>query len=126
MQLQGFLSLNFIIEYIMSEQHNQIPNDEEFNAQMNAFFERADQVINLANSQLSPESHSGQVAASLNYAAARFAVSAASIGFVKGEDLAKEKDEIIKFYTEKYQRMLAENLDQYIQNFDQYTQIAKD
>lgn len=100
-------------------------SEEQFQAQMNAFFERADAVINLANSQLSPESHAGQVAASLNYAAARFAVSAASIGFVKGEDLAKEKDEIIKFYTEKYQRMLAENLDQYIENFEKYTQVAQ-
>lgn len=100
-------------------------NEEEFQAQMNAFFERADQVINLANSQLSPQSHAGQVAASLNYAAARFAVSAASIGFAKGSDLAKEKDDIIKFYTEKYQQMLSENLDQYIENFDQYTNVSK-
>ncbi len=100
-------------------------NEEEFQAQMNAFFERADAIINLANSQLAPQSHAGQVAASLNYAAARFAVSAASIGFVKGSDLAKEKDDIIKFYTEKYQQMLAENLEQYIENFDKYTTLAK-
>ena len=100
-------------------------NEEEFQAQMNVFFERADAIINLANSQLGPQSHAGQVAASLNYAAARFAVSAASIGFVKGSDLAKEKDDIIKFYTEKYQQMLAENLEQYIENFDKYTTLAK-
>lgn len=100
-------------------------NEEEFQTQMNAFFERADAIINLANSQLGPQSHAGQVAASLNYAAARFAVSAATIGFVKGSDLAKEKDDIIKFYTEKYQQMLAENLEQYIENFDKYTTLAK-
>ena len=39
--------------------------------------------------------------------------------------LPKKKDDIIKFYTEKYQQMLAENLEQYIENFDQYTQLAK-
>lgn len=100
-------------------------DDAEFQAQMTAFFERADAVITLANSQLSPTSHAGQVAASLNYAAARFAISAATIGFTKATDLAKEKDEIIKFYTEKYQQMLAENLEQYITNFDSYTQLAK-
>ncbi|OOS05026.1 Protein of unknown function [Moraxella cuniculi DSM 21768] len=100
-------------------------DEAQFQAQMNAFFERADAIINLANSQLSPSSHAGQVAASLNYAAARFAISAASIGFVKGSDLAKEKADIIKFYSEKYQQMLAENLDQYIENFDQYTKIAQ-
>lgn len=109
----------------MSNQpNNENFNEEEFQAQMNAFFERADAIINLANSQLSPSSHSGQVAASLNYAAARFAISAATIGFVKGSDLAKEKDEIIKFYTQKYQQMLIENLDQYIENFDKYVQLA--
>lgn len=101
-------------------------HEEQFNQQMNAFFERADEVISLANSQLSPTSHAGQVAASLNYAAARFAISAASVGFVKGSDLAKEKEEIIQFYTEKYQKMLAENLEQYIENFDKYTKLAKD
>ncbi|AIK00319.1 DUF3144 domain-containing protein [Moraxella catarrhalis] len=104
---------------------NQEFNESEFQDQMHAFFERADAVITLANSQLSPSSHAGQVAASLNYAAARFAISAATIGFIKGSDLAKEKDDIIKFYTEKYQQMLAENLEQYIENFDQYTQLAK-
>lgn len=97
----------------------------ELTPEMNAFFERADDVIRLANGQLSPQSHAGQVAASLTYAAARFAVSAASIGFVKGSDFAKEKDDIIKFYTEEYQKMLAEHIDDYAKNFEKYTGIGK-
>lgn len=101
------------------------PNLDELNANANAFFERADAVITLANSQLSPNSHAGQVAASLTYAAARFAVSAASIGFVKGSDFGKEKDDIIAFYTKQYQQMLSDNIDDYAKNFEQYTGITK-
>lgn len=98
---------------------------EDFDKQMNAFFERADAFINLANSQLSPESHAGQVGSSLLYAAARYSASVASIGFVKSSDFAKEKDDIVKFYTEQYQRMLSDNLDDYIKNFDKYTGFKK-
>lgn len=97
----------------------------ELTPEMNAFFERADAVIMLANSQLSPQSHAGQVAASLTYAAARFAVSAASVGFVKGSDFAKEKEDIIKFYTQEYQKMLGEHIDDYARNFAKYTGIKK-
>lgn len=100
-------------------------NTAKLPANANAFFERADAVITLANSQLSPQSHAGQVAASLTYAAARFAVSAASIGFVKGSDFAKEKEDMIKFYTEQYQRMLSDNIDDYAQNFEKYTGIGQ-
>lgn len=100
-------------------------NTEELNAQANAFFERADEVITLANAQLSPTSHAGQVTTSLTYAAARFAVSSASIGFVKGSDFAKEKDDIIAFYTKQYQQMLSDNIDDYANNFEKYTGITK-
>ncbi len=100
-----------------SEQVAQMPAD------MHAFFERADQFITLANSLLSPNSHSGQVAASLTYAAARFATSAASVGFVKGSDFAKEKADIIEFCTQQYQKMLSDNIDDYAENFEKYTGI---
>ena len=105
--------------------NNNTQETHELSPEMNAFFERADDVIRLANGQLSPQSHAGQVAASLTYAAARFAVSAATIGFVKGSDFAKEKDDIIKFYTEEYQKMLAEHIDDYAKNFEKYTGIGK-
>lgn len=110
----------------MSNLNEQITeNTAELPQDANAFFERADEVITLANSQLSPKSHAGQVAASLTYAAARFAVSAASIGFVKGSDFAKEKEDMIAFYTKQYQQMLADNIDDYANNFEKYTGISK-
>lgn len=117
---------------VVSGQDNQAPMDQfkidqakkdatQTNNQ--AFFMRADEIITLANKQLSPSSHAGQVAASLTFAAARFAVSSASVGFIKGEDLAKEKDDIIQFYTKQYQQMLSDNIDDYAKNFSQYTTI---
>ena len=98
----------------------------EVTPEMQAFYQRADAIIELANSQLSPESHSGQVGASLLYAAARYSASVASIGFVKGEDLRREKEEIIEFYAKQYRQMLSDNLEDYAQNFDKYVQISKD
>lgn len=99
--------------------------ETEVTADMQAFYHRADAVIELANNQLSPTSHSGQVGASLLYAAARYSASVASIGFVKGDDLRKEKEDILDFYTKQYRQMLSDNLDDYAQNFDKYIQVGK-
>lgn len=107
----------------LNDQLNQNNHDVQMDA--TAFYERADAVINLANSQLSPKSHSGQVSASLTFAAARFAVAAASVGFTKGSDFAAEKEDIIAFYTEEYQKMLADNIDEYAEHFEKYTKINK-
>ena len=99
--------------------------ETEVTADMQAFYHRADAFIELANGQLSPTSHSGQVGASLLYAAARYSASVASIGFVKGDDLRKEKEDILDFYTKQYRQMLSDNLDDYAQNFDKYIQVGK-
>lgn len=117
-------TLNQAIKDTLNTQ-NQDPSEQvaQMPADMHAFFERADQFITLANSLLSPNSHSGQVAASLTYAAARFATSAASVGFVKGSDFAKEKADIIEFCTQQYQKMLSDNIDDYAENFEKYTGI---
>ncbi len=117
-------TLNQAIKDALNTQ-NQDPSEQvaQMPADMHAFFERADKFITLANSLLSPNSHSGQVAASLTYAAARFATSAASVGFVKGSDFAKEKADIIEFCTQQYQKMLSDNIDDYAENFEKYTGI---
>lgn len=95
----------------------------EITPEMQAFYQRADAIISLANSQLGSEAHSGQVGASLLYAAARYSASVASIGFVKGDDFAKEKDDIVEFYVKQYRQMLSDNLTDYAQNFDKYVQL---
>ena len=109
---------------------NNTQNDEidaalEITPEMQAFYQRADAIIGVANSQLGSDAHSGQVGASLLYAAARYSASVASIGFVKGDDFAKEKDDIVEFYVKQYRQMLSDNLTDYAQNFDQYININK-
>ncbi len=97
----------------------------EITPEMQGFYQRADAIIGLANSQLGDNAHSGQVGASLLYAAARYSASVASIGFVKGDDFAKEKDDIVEFYVKQYRQMLSDNLTDYAQNFDKYININK-
>ena len=87
------------------------------------FWERADQAIALANEQCL-HSPANEVATSLLYAAARFnAFLVAS----KTNDVSKmqqEKDDAVAFFTEQYKRMLTDNFNDYIANFDKYTQPA--
>lgn len=97
----------------------------EITPEMQAFYQRADTIIGIANDQLGENAHSGQVGASLLYAAARYSASVASIGFVKGDDFAKEKDDIVEFYVKQYRQMLSDNLTDYAQNFDKYITIEK-
>ena len=52
-------------------QDNNVDASIEITPEMQAFYQRADAIIGVANSQLGPEAHSGQVGASLLYAAAR-------------------------------------------------------
>ena len=109
-----------------NSQNDEIDTALEITPEMQAFYQRADEIIGVANSQLGPNAHSGQVGASLLYAAARYSASVASIGFVKGDDFAKEKDDIVEFYTKQYRQMLSDNLTDYAQNFDKYVQLNKE
>lgn len=122
---------NNVLNDAQNDAQNAVQNDEfdaalEITPEMQAFYQRADAIIGLANSQLGPDAHSGQVGASLLYAAARYSASVASIGFVKGDDFAKEKDDIVEFYTKQYRQMLSDNLTDYAQNFDKYVQLNKE
>lgn len=105
--------------------NNNADSSVEITPEMQSFYQRADEIIGVANSQLGENAHSGQVGASLLYAAARYSASVASIGFVKGDDFAKEKDDIVEFYVKQYRQMLSDNLTDYAQNFDKYITIEK-
>ena len=84
------------------------------------FFQRADQYIDLANSQISPESSGGKVSASFMYALARFNAFISAIGFKDAQEMQKNKQEVVDYFMLEYQKMLEENLDDYIENFDTY------
>ena len=90
------------------------------------FYERADAHISLANGYINEKVHPGVASNSLMYAASRFNAWIAAANFTNGEALAKEKDEILKFYTEQYRLMLEENLENYATNYDLYMGVSKE
>lgn len=83
------------------------------------FLDRADQYIDMANQQLG-SSTPGEVSASMMYGTARFNAWFSAMGFDKGEEMEKAKPEILKYFLGEYEKMLKENLDDYIRNFAEF------
>jgi len=83
------------------------------------FYERADEHINLSNEQLKLESR-GKVSASMMYSVSRFNSWVSACGWENGDDMKKAKQETLEYFVSEYRKMLDENLDDYINNFDQY------
>ena len=83
------------------------------------FWERADQIIALANEQVQ-DSTIGKVSSSLLYAAARFNSFNVATSANDVEEMEKDKEEAVRYFTEQYKKMLIENLDDYIENFVKY------
>ncbi len=108
----------------MTEQ-NHLSNENAITEEMNAFYERADEFIKLANELRTEDAHAGKINASMLYAVARFSAWTAATGFVKGSDYAKEKHDIIEHFTKNFERMLADNIEDYAENFQKYMQIGK-
>ena len=84
------------------------------------FWERADQMIALANEQVK-DSTIGKVSSSLLYAAARFNTFNIASSAKDATEMKKDAKEAIKYFTEQYEKMLTENLDDYIENYENYT-----
>jgi hypothetical protein len=83
------------------------------------FFKRADAHIDVANDQLKDASR-GKVSASLMYATARFNAWVTACTADSGEDLQNHRDETIDYFVAQYRKMLEENLDDYIANFERF------
>lgn len=86
-----------------------------------AFWERADKHIDLSNAQMSQGIKPGEVSASHMYSMARFAAFISFLNSENVEDLSEHKDEAISYFTDQFTKMLNENLDDYIENFDKYS-----
>ena len=80
------------------------------------YYKRADEVINLANEQCNDITPT-KVNLSLMFASARFSAFIASTLAQDVEELKRDKDEAIKYFTEQYSKMLVENLDENIKNY---------
>lgn len=83
------------------------------------FFDRADAHIHLSNDQIS-EIGAGKVSASMMYATARFNAWLSACGFNSSEEMESAKNETINYYSDQFIKMLEDNLNDYIENFDNY------
>lgn len=83
------------------------------------FYHRADEHINLSNTQLQTETR-GRVSASMMYSLARFNAWISASGFNTRKEMSIAKEETINYFVKEYRAMLEENLDDYINNFDEY------
>jgi len=86
----------------------------------NAFYDRADAHIELANRQLGDSDNPGAVAASMTFAATRFSTWVSARGFKSGEEMTDARDAMLKYFCDQYRMMLEDNLDDHIARFDQY------
>jgi len=84
------------------------------------FWCRADEVIAVANKQCKDET-SGKVSASLLYAAARFSSFNVASSANNVEEMKRDKGEAIKYFLGQFEKMLVENIEDYIENFERYT-----
>ncbi len=83
------------------------------------FQQRADEFIALANEQAGQTS-TGDVNTAILYAAARFNAFSVARVVEDAEKLQLEKEEAIRYFTERYRNLLEQNLDEYITRFDSY------
>jgi len=83
------------------------------------FYSRADAHIRLSNDQQKDISR-GKVSASMMYALARFNAFIAACRFQSAEQLAEAREETVEYFAAQYRKMLEENLDDHIAQFDKY------
>jgi len=89
-----------------------------------AFWDRADAILNLANSQCD-HADRGKVSSSTLYASARFNAFVVAAHAKDGASMAQDRDGAIAYFTEQYKMMLEENLDDFIANHAAYMQHEK-
>lgn len=88
------------------------------------FYQRADAHINLSNDQLKDVTR-GKASASMLYATARFNAWVSACGFSAASDMAEARQETVDYFVEQYKKMLEDNLDDYIQNFEKYIRVKQ-
>ena len=88
------------------------------------FFNRADAHIHLANSQLG-ETARGKVSGSLMFAAARYNAWVSATDLQSSQKLKENRDQLIEYFMGQYRSMLEHNMDNYIEQFDDYMKSVK-
>jgi hypothetical protein len=60
------------------------------------------------------------------FSVARFNSWISACGWRSASEMAESKEETIDYFVEEYRRMLEENMDDYITNFEKYMQINEE
>jgi len=83
------------------------------------FWARADKIIDLANEQVNG-STIGKVSASLQYGAARFCAYNVAVASANADDMKRDRENAINYFTDQFKKMLTENIDDYIANYESF------
>lgn len=89
------------------------------------FYDRADAHIHLSNEQMAGIGP-GKVSASMMYATARFNSWLTACGFDSASEMRQRRAENIDYFVHQYRKMLEENMDDYVDNFDSYRARGRD
>ncbi|RJS92402.1 DUF3144 domain-containing protein [Salinisphaera sp. Q1T1-3] len=84
------------------------------------FRARADAIIDLLNQQAS-EVPTGQVSASVMYAAARFNAFQVAATAENAEEMAAEREAAVNYFTSQYRKMFEDHFGECLKHFDRYT-----
>jgi hypothetical protein len=66
----------------------------------------------------------GKVSASMMYSLARFNAWVSACGFESASDMSAARKETIDYFVNQYIKMLEDNLDDYIANFEKYMKVT--
>ena len=70
--------------------------------------------------QITEEIGTGKVSASNMYATVRFNAWVSPCSWSSGQEMAGTKQETLEYFVTEYRKMLKENLEDYIENFESY------
>lgn len=84
------------------------------------FYDRADAHINLSNTQITEKIGRGKVSASNMFATARFNAWVSACSWKNDKEMEEAKQKTLDYFVAEYRKMLEENLNDYIENFDSY------
>jgi hypothetical protein len=87
------------------------------------FYERADAHIHLANEHLQKTGRK-RASASIMHGTSRFNAWISTCGFSTKEEMSSARQDAIEYFVAQYRLMLEENLDDYIQDFENHMQVS--
>jgi hypothetical protein len=83
------------------------------------FWNRVNALINLSNDQCDA-ADPNEVGASTMFAATRFNAFIVARTTGSPENMKLERERALEYFTDQFRRMMAENLDDFIQNYEKY------